>query len=221
MQVRPRGGVKEVGRSCLHVSAGSHNLLIDCGIKQSHVTEYPDFSGLSPGQVDAVFLTHAHIDHIGGLPLLAARDLLADDAPIIATRPTDALATIMLWDSFKLHKMEARERNVPPQYQEGHVQDVLNRITGAPYGQHTWRDLRYEFGSAGHLLGSAWLALDHEGTRVLFSGDLGGRSGHLPDIEDPPASDALFLESTYGDTATHPSFSDARTDVFETALTAA
>lgn len=221
MQVRPRGGVKEVGRSCLHVTAGSHDFLIDCGLKQSAVTEYPDFSKLSPGQIDAVFLTHAHVDHIGGLPLLSACDLMADNAPIIATRPTDALTTTMLWDSFKLHKMEARERNIPPQYQEGDVQDVLDRIEGVPYGQHTWHDVRYEFGSASHLLGSAWLALEHEGTRALFSGDLGGRSGHLPNIEEPSNADALFLESTYGDTMTHPSFRDARSDVFKTALEAA
>ena len=221
MQVRPRGGVGEVGRSCLHVEAGPHDVLVDCGIKQSHVTEYPDFSGLDTGEVDAVFCTHAHVDHIGALPVAEARGLLAEDAPVIATRPTDALAAVMLWDSLKLHRMEADERGVPPQYDEADVEAVLDRIEGVPYGQHTYRDVGYEFGSAGHLLGSAWLALEHEGARLLVSGDLGGRSGHLPDIAAPPTADALFLESTYGDTLTHPSFTDARTEVFETAVSAA
>lgn len=221
MQIRPLGGVKEVGRSCFLVEAGPQEVLVDCGIKQSVRTEYPALDGINTGQIDAVFLTHAHVDHIGALPVLEARGLLADDAPILATRPTDALATIMLWDSLKLHKMEARERNVPPQYQEEDVENVLARIEGHAYEQDEWTDIRYEFGNAGHLLGSAWLTLEHDGARVLFSGDLGGRSGHLPDIAEPPQADALFLESTYGDTLTHPSFSDARTDVFQTAVDAA
>ena len=117
--------------------------------------------------------------------------------------------------------MESRERNVPPQYQEGDVKNALARIEGHSYEQGEWQDIRYEFGNAGHLLGSAWVALEHDGTRILFSGDLGGRSGHLPAIADPPAADVLFLESTYGDTLTHPSFSDARTKVFQAAVDAA
>ena len=102
MQIRPLGGVKEVGRSCFLVEVGERDLLVDCGIKQSHRTEYPALKSVGPGQIDAVFLTHAHVDHIGALPVLEARGLLADDAPILATRPTDALTTVMLWDSFKL-----------------------------------------------------------------------------------------------------------------------
>lgn len=221
MEVTTRGGVEEVGRSCLEVSTETEIILVDCGLKQAHETQYPDLTGLKPGDIDAAILTHAHIDHIGGLPLLEARDLFADDAPIFATRPTDALGTIMLWDSYNLHKMQIQENGGAQLYQQGDVEAVLDRIKGLPYGKHQWNEYIIQFGNAGHLLGSAWVALEHQQTRVLFSGDLGGRSAHLPDIEDPPAADALFLESTYGDRHTHPSFRDARTTLFKKATKAA
>lgn len=221
MDLIPRGGAREVGRSCYHLTTEKRDYLIDCGLKQSHPTSYPDFTGLAPGQIDAVFLTHAHIDHTGALPLCEARGLLADEAPIIATRPTNALAHILLWDSFKLHKMEMAERNQSQRYTEADVRRVLDRFDGVPYGSDTRSSIEYQFGDAGHLLGSAWLVLTHNGQRVLFSGDLGGRSAHLSAIETPPAADTLILESTYGDTHTHRSLGDARTELVEIALDAA
>ena len=66
--VVPRGGAEEVGRSCYHLQVDDHDYLVDCGLKQSAPPEYPILRGVDPGQIDAVFITHAHIDHIGGLP---------------------------------------------------------------------------------------------------------------------------------------------------------
>ena len=94
-EITPRGGVEEVGRSCSHVQAGDRDYLVDCGLKQSYTTEFPTFRGIEPGQIDAVFITHAHIDHIGGLPVAEQRGLIADEASIIMTRPTNALASIL------------------------------------------------------------------------------------------------------------------------------
>ena len=220
LQITPRGGAREVGRSCCHVETAEHDYLVDCGLKQSHVTEYPDFGGIDPGQIDAVFLTHAHVDHIGALPIVESRGLLAEDAPIITTRPTSAIAHILLHDSLKIHKLEADERNQPYQFTTDDVTAVLNRFEGLSYDRGVIHDLEYEFGDAGHLLGSAWLAIEHMGRQVLFSGDLGGRSAHLKAIDDPPKTDLLFLESTYGDTLTHRSFDDARTELYEIVLDA-
>ena len=214
MDLTFRGGTDEIGRSCIQVSVGEMDLLVDCGLKQAASTVYPDLTGISQGQIDAVLLTHAHIDHIGALPVLEARDLLAGSAPILTTHPTDALATIMLWDAYQLHKRERAETNTPQAYTETDVQAVLNRIEGVTYGTHDRGDYQVQFGNAGHLLGSAWIAIERAPQRILISGDLGGRSGHLPAIESPPPADVLLLESTYGATPTHRSFRDARTELF-------
>jgi Cft2 family RNA processing exonuclease len=220
MQVLPRGGAREVGRSCSQVDVGDRTYLVDCGIKQGYTTEYPLFRGLGPGAVDAVFLTHAHIDHIGALPVAEQRGILTDDAPIITTRPTNALAHILLHDSLKIHKIQAEERDQPQQYTTDDVEKVLDRFEGHGYESGSRYNVGFRFGHAGHLLGSTWLALDANGRRVVFSGDLGGRSGHLPAIEDPPLADELVLESTYGDTLTHPSLSSAKNDLYETVVEA-
>lgn len=215
MKVTPRGGAQEVGRSCYQVDVGDRTYLVDCGIKQSMPAEYPDFRGLDAGAIDAVFVTHAHIDHIGALPVAERRGLLADDAPIITTRPTDALASLLLNDSLKIHKLECGEFDRQQKFTKQEVRAVLDRIEGRVYGRGECYDLDYVFGNAGHLLGSAWLALEHGSRRVVFSGDLGGRSAHLPAIEDPPTCDTLFLESTYGNILDHRAFTDARIELFD------
>ena len=220
LRITPRGGAREVGRSCYHLQTDDYDYLVDCGLKHSHITEYPNFGGIDRGQIDAVFLTHAHVDHIGALPLVESRGLLAGDAPIITTRPTSALAHILLHDSLKIHKLEADERNQPYQFTTDDVTAVLNRFEGLGYDRGVIHDLEYEFGDAGHLLGSAWLTIEHAGRRVLFSGDLGGRSAHLRAIDDPPQANLLLLESTYGDTLTHRSFNDARSELYEIVLDA-
>jgi metallo-beta-lactamase family protein len=111
------------------------------------------------------------------------------------------------------------------QFTRDDVHDLLNRVKAIQYESGFARqyidvdendeDLQFQFGDAGHLLGSAWLALESGGRRVVFSGDLGGRSAHLCDIENPPSADTLLLESTYGDRNTHASLDDARRELFE------
>lgn len=226
--VHPRGGAREVGRSCYQVETPAGTYLVDCGLNQGGGGQFPDFRGLATHAIDAVFLTHAHIDHTGGLPVLEHRNLLADDAPIISTQPTAALAHVLLHDSLKIHLEQTNQPGRQQQFTRTDVEDVLARcapLTGYDAGtinQHIPTDdqLAYRFGDAGHLLGSAWLMLEAGGRRVLFSGDLGGRSAHLREIESPPSADTLILESTYGDRNTHPSFRDARTTLYETSIDA-
>lgn len=228
--VIPRGGTREVGRSCYHVQTPDVDILVDCGLKQGPGGQFPDLRGINPGQIDAVILTHAHIDHSGGLPVIENRGLLADDAPVITTRPTTALCHTLLHDSIKIHEEEARRQGREQQFTRADVHDVLERFSPRRYGEHTiGRDLRrlddlsdleYQLGSAGHLLGSAWVAIENQGRRVVFSGDLGGRSAHLPEIETPPPADTLFLESTYGGTQQHRSLKGARNELYQKTLDA-
>jgi len=226
--VLPRGGVREVGRSCYQLETIDATYLVDCGINQGAGGQFPDWRGLDHGQVDGVFLTHAHIDHSGALPVLEHKGLLADSAKIVCTQATAALAHVLLHDSLKIHEIESQKPNRRTRFTREDVEAVLDRfepLTGYQTGRIADHfqpstdpaddDLTYRFGSAGHLLGSAWISFESRGRRIVFSGDLGGRSAHLRGIDTPPSADALVCESTYGDRHTHPSLSDARTKLFE------
>lgn len=219
--VTPRGGAREVGRSCYQVDTQHGRYLVDCGLNQGRGEKFPDFRGLAPQSVDAVFLTHAHVDHCGGLPVLENRNLLADDAPILATPPTASIATLMLEDSLKIHQREANRTGQIQQFTERDVNAVCERFHTVDYGGGRIAGVSpavsdtepavFQVGNAAHLLGSGWVMLQSGGYRVVFSGDLGGRAPHLPDITPPPEADVLFLESTYGATHSHTAMSDART----------
>lgn len=230
MTVVPRGGAREVGRSCYHVMTADLDIIVDCGLKQGEGGQFPDLRDINQGQIDAVFLTHAHIDHSGGLPVLEHRGLLADDAPIITTRPTTALAHTLLHDSIKIHIEETERQGREQKFTRDDVHDVLERFTPKRHGEHKLsRDLRqlnsaedieYELGDAGHLLGSVWVYFEHKNRRLVISGDLGGRSAHLPEIETPPRADTLLMESTYGDRQQHRSLKSARNNLYQETLEA-
>lgn len=231
MAVTPRGGGREVGRSCYQLDTQYGTYLIDCGLSQGGDDKFPDLRGLSPDDVDSVFLTHAHIDHSGGLPVLENRGLLDDDAKIFATEPTIQIAQTLLQDSLKLHLRETADGPAEQQFTEADVESVFRRFSAIEYTTDTdtepltVRDLipetdeveplTLQVGNAAHLLGSAWFAFESHGHRVVFSGDIGGRAKQLPEIDVPPQADHLFIESTYGATHSHRSLSDAGTELFE------
>jgi metallo-beta-lactamase family protein len=171
---------------------------------------------ISPTTLDAVVLTHAHLDHVGYLPRLV-RDGFA--GPVVCTRETAQLAEIVLRDSAHLQEEDARfanesgfTRHSPalPLYDTKDVEAVLPLLTAAAY------DARVELGPglavtlrrAGHILGSATALVEAAGARTVFSGDL-GRPFHplLEPPDDPPAADAVVVESTYGDRR-HPETDD-------------
>jgi len=208
------GGVQTVTGSMHRVDAGRHSLLLDCGVFQGQRAEsyrrnrhFP----FKPKEIDAVVLSHAHIDHCGNLPNLVKQGFRG---PIYCTPATRALAGVMLGDAAKIHQEDAaylnrhRQKNEPkaePLYDGRDVYRTLLLLRAIPYDTPT--DIRNGFAitfvDAGHLLGSAMVQLriaTPHGERVLtFTGDL-GRPG-LPILRDPapvPPGDLLIAESTYG-----------------------
>jgi metallo-beta-lactamase family protein len=206
------GAARTVTGSKYLIETSVGRVLVDCGMFQGERelrTRNWQRWPFDPSSVDAVLLTHAHLDHSGMLPVLCRAGF---EGPVYCTPSTAALAEILLTDSGRIHEEDARHANrhgysrhrpALPLYTEADALDCLSRFEPVDFDERIApvRGLRARFRHAGHILGAAWLALDlHGGRRVVFSGDLG-----RPDdpIMRPPTPledcDVLVLESTYGD----------------------
>lgn len=211
MNVTFFGAAREVTGSCHLVRVGGSAVALDFGLFQGHRSE----AGVKnmavpflPHELDAVILSHAHLDHSGRLPLLAR---LGFDRPVYATPATRDLCAIMLADSAHIARKDAEflaRRNRPyvaPLYDESDVDRLMRNIVSVPYDKpfDVARGIRATFVEAGHILGSASVVLEctenDRTRRIVFSGDI-GRWG-LPIIRDPQppvGADAVIMESTYG-----------------------
>lgn len=189
-------------------------VLIDCGLFQGlkplRLRNWSEFP-IDPSSVDAVVLTHAHLDHCGYLPALARNGFRG---PVWSTAGTQALARIVLPDSAHIQEEDAAYANrrgtskhVPalPLYTTADAERVLERFRVASFfhALEVAPGVRATFLPAGHILGSAMVLLEVDGPRrrrVLVSGDL-GRPAHpiLTPPADPPDADLVLVESTYGD----------------------
>jgi metallo-beta-lactamase family protein len=225
VRVQFAGAAREVTGSCHIVRAGGKTIALDCGLFQGRREESREKNvqlPLSMDELDAVVLSHAHIDHAGRLPFLTSRGFRG---PIYCTPATRDLCAIMLADSAHIQISDARHLakrgrpHAPPLYEPGDVTQCMSQMIAFPY-EHPFavvEGMQATFFEAGHILGSASIALDvREGDRtkrLLFSGDV-GRKG-LPIIRDPAPpgnADAVILESTYGD-RDHESTANARTEL--------
>ncbi|QOV97214.1 MBL fold metallo-hydrolase [Rhodococcus pyridinivorans] len=206
------GAARTVTGSCATVELGDARILIDCGLFQGsrslenlNVAEF----AFPPKSVDAVILTHAHIDHCGLLPKLVARGF---DGPIFCTAPTAELLSFMLADSARIQEFEAQRRNrrrdranraeFHPIYTEEDARLAASRARPIPLEE--WFEpapgFRVRLWNAGHILGSASAEIEAGGVRMLFSGDLGPeQKAFHADPEGPTGLDYVVCESTYGD----------------------
>lgn len=209
------GAAGTVTGSCHLVELGETRVLVDCGLFQGSKTEkalnYRAFP-FDPRKIDAVILTHAHIDHSGLLPKLIKDGF---DGPIFATPGTIDLCSVMLPDSAHIQESEVEHLNRRNQRRGRRVvapiytpEDAALAITlFRPVGLETWQAvgerIRFRFWNAGHLLGSASIEMEIAGSpdlRLLFSGDLGPSHKLLQfDPEAPSGWDYVVCESTYGD----------------------
>jgi metallo-beta-lactamase family protein len=210
--IRFLGAAGTVTGSRFLLDTGSARVLVDAGLfqgsKELRLRNREPWP-LDPTSIDAVVLTHAHIDHTGALPLLA-RDGFR--GPVYCTPATRDLCGLLLPDSGRLHEEEARyankkgySRHAPnaqPLYTEADAVAVLRRLSPVAYGEprQVASGVVLHFRRAGHILGSATVELQVAARlRILFSGDL-GRFGApiLPDPDPGSRVDALVVESTYG-----------------------
>ncbi|MCG6958097.1 MAG: MBL fold metallo-hydrolase [Gemmatimonadetes bacterium] len=192
------------------LTTGTKRVLVDCGLFQGLKTlrlRNREALPFDPHGLDAVVLTHAHLDHTGFLPVLVKEGYTG---PIFCTAPTADLAPILLSDSGHLQEEDARwakkkgfSRHKEPQplYTEEEARDVTPLLTPLPVGETVDLDgLTLRYSLAGHILGAASVLLESDEGRVLFSGDLGRPADLLiPPPEPPPEADWVVMESTYGD----------------------
>jgi metallo-beta-lactamase family protein len=217
------GAAGQVTGSMHLLEAAGARVLLDGGLFQGHRTEAHDLNAnlqFDPRRIDAIILTHAHIDHSGRLPLLVARGF---HGPIYATPATRDLSAVMLLDAAHIQEkdlefLERRGKAGPasePLYTRADAVAVQDLTIGLPYRRllHLRKNLSAEFTDAGHILGSASLDVrlsEPAPHRLVFSGDI-GRTG-LPIVRDPVAPegpiDTLIVESTYADRV-HESVADA------------
>jgi len=221
MKVHFHGAAGEVTGSRHLVECGSRQVLLDCGMIQGGRGEAMRNAagfGFDLRRVDAVVVSHAHIDHLGRLPLLLKRGYAG---PIYATPATIDLARIMLEDSASLAAADAEKNNrgrlrrgeepVAPLYLARDVADTLKKMRPIPYGEvrEILPGISVDFEDAGHILGAASVRLAMQsstGRRTLvFSGDIGPVDA--PILRDPVPrheADLVLLESTYGDRLHRP-----------------
>ncbi len=212
MELQFCGAAKTVTGSCFYLDTGKYKILVDCGMFQGrdyedNQKEFP----FNPTEIDYVFLTHAHIDHCGRLPVLVKHGF---HGRIISTRGTRDLVNILLMDSAKIQReqfercerMNRAECEERMMYTEDEARDTMQYFNTYPYGSSVklGEGLEFRMRDAGHILGSSMFELwvkNEEGRlrKLVFSGDMGQPGQRI--IKDPDLireADYVIVESTYG-----------------------
>ncbi|MEO9363447.1 MAG: beta-CASP ribonuclease aCPSF1 [Nitrososphaera sp.] len=198
------GGVKQVGRSCFIVVTPESKVMLDCGInpgEMSGLDAYPriDWLNFNLDDLDAVVISHAHIDHQGFLPALFKYGYRG---PVYCTEPTLPLMTLLQMDSVKI----ANSNGTYLPYEARDVHEVIKRTITLPYGKPTdiSPDITVTLNNAGHIMGSATVHLNISGAHnILYSGDYKYARTQLLDsaVATYPRVETLITESTYGNSS--------------------
>ena len=207
------GADHEVTGSCHMLTVGDKNIIVDCGMEQGPDYYVNQQIPVKPSDIDAILVTHAHIDHTGLIPLLVKNGF---KGPIYSTAATAQLCKIMLQDSAHIQEFEAEWKNrkarragnpeVEPMYSVQDALDAAELFIPCAYGAKVdvCAGIQARFTDVGHLLGSAcievWATEGDTTKKVLFSGDVGNTD--QPILKDPQTvdeADYVLIESTYGD----------------------
>jgi metallo-beta-lactamase family protein len=221
MELQFLGGARTVTGSCFYLNTGHHKILVECGAfqgsREMEKLNYAEFP-FDASEIDYVFLTHAHYDHVGRLPLLVSRGFRGK---VFCTAPTKELARIIFFDSARLQKEDksrsGRRENQggwegseyekdEPLFTEEDVEEALKLFETYPYSESVTlsENLEFRLRDAGHILGSAMIELwaRNEAGRMrkfVFSGDIGQLGQRI--IRDPEyirEADYICMEATYG-----------------------
>jgi len=199
MRIEFHGAAREVGRSCIELTTmQGKRYLLDVGVKFGEGGLIFPEKVLDISEVDGTFISHAHLDHSGGLPLFEHKQLRS---PIFCTSQTLAISKILLKDSYKV----ARIRHLHPAYDNTDLKEVHKDAKIVKFDKwYDHKDIRFMFLNAGHIPGSAMILIEADGKRLLYTGDFNNRDTALmeheiinPVLLEKPL-DVLITESTYG-----------------------
>ncbi len=195
------GGAGAVTGANYVLESGGTRIMIDCGLEQgSHYAERKNFEPFAydPGGIEAVFVTHAHLDHIGRVPKLWKDGFRGT---IYSTPPTREFGELILLDSEHVLGEEAEREKRPPIYAAADVAGAMKLWKGLPYHEPlVIGPFTIALYDAGHILGSATVHIEAEGKTIVFSGDLGNSPAPIiRSTETYAEADYCVIESAYGD----------------------
>lgn len=204
IKLTSHGATEEVTGSCHLLNIDGYRILIDCGMWQGDWDNYSknwDPFLFDPKNIDAVILTHAHLDHCGRLPKLYANGY---NGPIYATDATIDLAKIVLEDSYFIMEEKAFRKKMPKLFSEAHLNKAFKSFVPLSYyqKQELHPNISFKLHNAAHILGSSIVEIKVANKTIVFSGDIGGENMPLvKNIDLIDSADYVICESTYGDRA--------------------
>jgi metallo-beta-lactamase family protein len=222
------GAAKIVTGSAHLLDTTKSKILIDCGMFQG-LNEHLNYEplGFDPKEIDALILTHGHLDHVGRIPLLYKYGF---KGKVFAHPATFDIAKVVLMDAAKLQEEDYQTRYKKalrkgkekfirkPLYTRDEVKEIFKKMKKEKIEYNKpvkiTKDIKAIFKDAGHILGSSFVEIEFENfgipKNIVFSGDLGNKNNEiLPPPQKPTIADALFIESTYGD-RNHKSFEESK-----------